>query len=50
MAVGSKILLILFMFIGQLGILPMMRMFTGREHTSKYVRKGQLIEERLPIG
>jgi Trk-type K+ transport system membrane component len=50
LTVASKSILILVMFIGQLGILASLKIFSGRDNVSKASKRGTMIEENLPIG
>jgi Trk-type K+ transport system membrane component len=50
LTIGSKIILIIVMFIGQLGILSALKVFSGRDNVSKNSKVGKMITEDIPIG
>ena len=47
---GSKSILIVLMFIGQLGILAALKVFSRKDSIAESKQKPKMIEERLPIG
>ena len=46
---GSKVILIILMFIGQLGMLAALRVFSRKDHT-KITSSKRMISESIPIG
>jgi Trk-type K+ transport system membrane component len=48
--IGSKVILIILMFVGQLGILNALKIFSGREKVSKRSKQAKMIVEDIAIG